>query len=526
VVIHSHGLGTDFWELGTFHCIFRHPSLRYLHVSCVVLPKSLPELRPYQRTTPLETLIFDECELEPDSVCHILQTAKALKHLTLGENVYNNDRTRIVVPRLSRQPDRSLFALKQAAHSLETITHHDPWWRVIDDPYGHRPIPGDGMRDFHRLKFMQMEPCSFLHQCIIAQAQAPPNLETLRLSHARPRLSDPVPRFSVNVFETLPKFEPYTHLASLKTLEFTQGASAESWQARSGYICQEDRLRERHAYAYKLYQHGITLKVYLEATWREELLPPFLQGEPKPRLVSVYDSSLIGFRRHISSPNDIDGSIRSEFEVPAGPAGAVVMSHIFATISAHLPAGYQAGDVSIFTKDSAPTAPSAPPPPPTNQEPPETDQLNMPDIQRIRNEVTRRLNKVWMDMDKEDKEEDDRILEEDQRAMEMTALDFGDEPWGTADFDDPDDLDDIDDEFVEEWADMLEQEEDEDDDNDEDEDEDDLDDDDDDEDDLDDLDEDFLQHILEEEVAVDGDGPGAADVAMGGAAVEGSGEVV
>jgi hypothetical protein len=468
VVIHSHGASTDFWELGSFHCLFRHPSLRYLHVSCFVLPADLPELESYTRSTPLTTLIFDECELEPKSVGCILRTPKSLKHLTLGENVYNNNVSRSVAARLSRAPEASLEALKEVAHSLETLTHHDPFWRILDDPYRHRPIKGAGMRAFHHLTFMDIDPCSFLHQVILSHAQAPPNLRTLRLSHARAKLGDATSQFPVNVFETLPKSEAYTYLASLKTLEFAQAASAESWQARSAYICQEDRLRERHAYAFKLYKHGIDMKMYLEATWREGLQPPYLQGEPKPRLVSVYDSTLVGFRRHISQPNELDTSVRPETEMIANPFLALFDQLIPAHLESITPSTGPPPHTSPVTSEAPPA------PPPTNEEPPETDQLNMPDIQRIRNELTRRLNKVWMDMDDEDKDDDDDAISED--AMELAYVD---------------DLDDLDEDFLEEWVDMLEQEEDDDDDEEGDMDEDDM---------------EFLQGVLEEEVEVGGAG--------------------
>ena len=38
LTIHSHGVKEDFWDIGAFDCIFRHPKLRYLHLSCVSFP--------------------------------------------------------------------------------------------------------------------------------------------------------------------------------------------------------------------------------------------------------------------------------------------------------------------------------------------------------------------------------------------------------------------------------------------------------------------------------------------------------
>src|SRR5690242_17343947 len=101
LTIHSHGAHADFWDLDGFHCLFRHPSLRYLHVSCVTFPKTLDVLEPHARTTPLTTLVFDECNLEPKSLQQLLGTPLKLKHLTLGENVFNVNRAVSLSPRLS-----------------------------------------------------------------------------------------------------------------------------------------------------------------------------------------------------------------------------------------------------------------------------------------------------------------------------------------------------------------------------------------------------------------------------------------
>ncbi|KAF2685441.1 hypothetical protein K458DRAFT_301222 [Lentithecium fluviatile CBS 122367] len=420
LVIHSHGTSSALWALDGFHCLFRHPSLRYLHASCFVLPADLPVLEPYAKSTPLTTLVFDECDLNPTSVGRILRTPKALRHLTLGENVYNIEIAGIVAPRLSRAPEASLEALKEVAHSLETLTHHDPFWKVLDDSYGHRPIKGDGMRDYHLLKFMDIDPCSFLHQILLCYTQAPPNLKKLRLHHERTRTMDFTARQPLNVFEELPTFQPYTYLSSLKTLEFVQAASSEAWIASPGHICEGERLRERHAYAYKLHKHGIALKMYLQATWRRGLMPPYLHGEPEPELVSVYDSTRIGFRRHITPPEDI-----SSFVVR--PNDLLALDELYRSLgTGHLP------------MLGLPTTCSHTPPPThaNDEEAPETDQLNDADIQHIRNELTRRLNRVWMRMAKADTNE--RELPDFVLANEDEEID---------------DSDDLDGEFMEEWFD-------------------------------------------------------------------------
>ncbi|KAF1967412.1 hypothetical protein BU23DRAFT_424810, partial [Bimuria novae-zelandiae CBS 107.79] len=301
LTIHTHGVSDDFWNLGGYHCLFRHPALRYLHVSCLALPSDLPELEPYAKSTPLTELIFDECEIERQSLGRILATPKRLKRLTLGENVYNINEGRGANPRLTRAPEASLAALKHAAHSLESLTHYDPSWRLNVDTRKHSPIPGDGMRDFHSLTSLRVDACSFLHRCIVlSHAQAPPNLATLQIRHPRQRLTPFGLSGASNLedfFERLPPYDPYTYLPSLKTLDFVQGASLEDYGDTVATICEEEALRERHAIGFKLRQYGINLRVTLEATWKGGLIPPVLHGEPPPELLCLYDAEVVGFNR-------------------------------------------------------------------------------------------------------------------------------------------------------------------------------------------------------------------------------------
>ncbi|KAF2646892.1 hypothetical protein P280DRAFT_441370 [Massarina eburnea CBS 473.64] len=298
LTIHSHGPSSDFWVLDGFHCLFRHPTLRSLHASCFKLPTDIPELEPYARSTALETLVFDECFLMPKSLGRILKTPKNLKHLTLGEVVYNDRRTMFPQPRLTERPEASVEALSAVAHSLETLTHLDPMWKRSNGAvYKQHHIDGPGLRDFHHLTFLDVDPCSFLHQFALSSVQAPPHLETFRIHHALH--SDHHDHSFFDLFEELPNFEPYTALSELKTLEFAQAGSLDTEVARTDHICQEDALRERHEYAYKLSKHGINLKIFLQATFQISLVPPYLHNEPAPSLVCVYDAAKLGFRRHV-----------------------------------------------------------------------------------------------------------------------------------------------------------------------------------------------------------------------------------
>ena len=301
LTIHSHGVETDFWDLGSFHCLFRHPSLRHIHISCVSFTESIPALHSHIGKTPLTSLVFDECELSPASLRDILRTPTKLKHLTLGENVWNTRRSRHIQPRLTKDASGALDALSAVAHSLESLTHFDPTWKLAIDSYKASRMSriGDGMRNFHSLKYLECELTSFLHQAIIMNHEtAPPNLQTLRLRRHW--------YVSVDFFDRPPEVETYLALPSLSTLELMQSSHCWLELSQPEYICEEQRVRSRHAYAYKLYKAGINLKVLIEMHRDDRIIPPYLYGEALPIVECLYDAQDTGFHRHIINELHID----------------------------------------------------------------------------------------------------------------------------------------------------------------------------------------------------------------------------
>ncbi|KAI2476642.1 hypothetical protein Ptr902_11989 [Pyrenophora tritici-repentis] len=294
LTIHSHGRDTDFWDLDGYHCLFRHPSLRHLHVSCIAFPGTeIPELASYVNKTPLTSLVFDECVLDPQSLLSILQTPAQLKSLTLGENVYNTNRSKDN-PMLSKYPVESLRALSAVAHSLETLVHLDPGSRIDSSSHVMSSIrtPGDGMRDFHSLKYMECDTQSFLHKAIIMNRDlAPPKLETLRV---RRHWDSPA-----NLWDEPPNLDHYAALPSISTLELMQSSFILLRLSTEDYICEAERLRNRHAKAYKLSKAGINLKMLIELHKTRSLIPPYLHNEQVPLVQCLYNASAVGFHRHI-----------------------------------------------------------------------------------------------------------------------------------------------------------------------------------------------------------------------------------
>lgn len=361
LTIHSHGAHADFWTLDGFHCLFRHPSLRYLHVSCVTFPDTLEVLEPHQRTTPLTTLIFDECNVEPRSLQHILSTPEKLKHLTIGENVFNINRSVQCSPKLSPNPVAALEALAPVAHSLETLTHLDSKWRLNPDKHLilRKRAPGEGMRGFHSLKTMECDTDSFLHEAIVMNHDlCPPNLDTLIVRRHW--------YVAENFFDYLPDIEIYTALPSLNTLELRQSAASLNSLATEDYICEPDRLRNRHAYGYKLFKSDINFKVSIEMGRGSSLIPPYLHGEPVPEVRCIYDASRVGFRRHINNEPENASNPGSASDVLSGP-------------DAHPETAPNATSLTEFSS-------------PSNL--PETDQLGDADVQQITGETRRALAKM------------------------------------------------------------------------------------------------------------------------------------
>lgn len=377
LTIHSHGANSDFWELNGFHCLFRHPNLQYLHVSCVAFPQDLPELEDHIKKTPLTTLIFDECDLEPGSLRAILGTPAKLKHLTLGENVWNVTRSKRIEPKLSKDASASLKALDAAAHSLETLSHTDPGWRLDSEPHGARRSrpPGQGMRNFHTLRSIQCETSSFLHQAIIMNHEmAPPNLDTLRLYRHWTVSSD--------FFDYHPEVETYLALPSLKTLELVQSTPLFDELSRPAYICDSERMQNRHAYAFKLYKAGINLKVFVELHKGTNLIPPYLFDEPIPLQHCVYDASDVGFRRHIKIfDKDLAKASSAEDSQHACSVADFIVNRDDEWMGDYARPSIESQWGQYFVQT-------------TTGEPPETDQLGEIDIDVLRSSMRRALEEV------------------------------------------------------------------------------------------------------------------------------------
>lgn len=257
-------------NLRGFYCLLRHPSLRFLHLVAVRLPSDLPELEPsFVETTPLTTLIFDQCELKVDSLSRILSAPKNLKHLTLSE----------VSDVLSLDPQATMKSLMPIAKSLETLTHFHRAFLDIANPQGDlSPIKlnSSSMREFLHLKFIDIDYCSLFRGIVSNPAIAPPKLETIRL---RDR--------NVFMLDQHHDLTPYTCLPSVRLLEFIQHSSInhpDFVDILADDICEPGRVEGYHSWSSKLSESGINMKLYVVMEiWEHSKYP-----------VIVYDSAETG----------------------------------------------------------------------------------------------------------------------------------------------------------------------------------------------------------------------------------------
>jgi hypothetical protein len=223
---------------------------------------------------------------------------------------------------------------------------------------------------------MECDTDSFLHAAVVMNRDlCPPNLETLIVRR----------HFYVaeNFFDYLPDVGIYTVLPSLNTLELKQSAAALNVLSTSEYICQPDRLRSRHAYAYKLFKCNLNFKVSIELGRGSSLIPPYLHGEPVPEVRCLYDASRIGFQRHINKEPIVYN------DPEHGEMHVLTLSH---------PSGRESPNARLLK--SVPCPPeddkplSAAADADADADVPETDQLSDADVQTIMGETRRALDQM------------------------------------------------------------------------------------------------------------------------------------
>lgn len=282
-------------------------------MSCAEISGSFPRLQAHKGTSPLKTLILDECNIYAGGLSAILATPKALKELTLGENVDNVDPPSVTLGSTMISITGAIEALSLTAHSLEKLTHlnrdHRRFVGIADFLPSQRPLlPGPGFKAFDALKYVECDKYSFVHRYITQDpAFAPPNLEVYRLrSH----------KYEQEIIESMqhpPDFYPFARLQNLKCIEVLKPVRVDSILEICNKIWRPDRARSLHAWAYKLWKHGITTKLIIQAHL-DSPFPPYLFGERTPVVFQVYDSDVIGFVRPVTDDMQVDGDEDDDFD--------------------------------------------------------------------------------------------------------------------------------------------------------------------------------------------------------------------
>jgi hypothetical protein len=191
-----------------------------------------------------------------------------------------------------------------------------------------------------------------------------------------------------------------------------QGATSAMSITKALHITEDEALRARHKVGYRLFKHGINLKVTLEATWRTGLIPPFLHGEPLPEQVCVYDAEEVGFRRTWAAAYEAEQrACDTEYAETAA---------------------WLRGRDTPDDEDYVDGQPSPPVPDKSTEstELPETDQLTDSDIYCWRSNVARSLRELWARMRKADPDEQQRFpveIDSDEDDMWDDMLDEDDE---------------------------------------------------------------------------------------------------
>jgi hypothetical protein len=248
--------------------------------------------------TNLETLVFEECNIEAGALKLILSRPKALKRLTLGERIHHFHSS--PPGYLIDHGPQFAAALAEQANSLEYFkqTQHGPRpIYLLPTESRHLYVLSDSLPEMPMLKEFDVPYGSPL--CAIA-TKLPPRLQKVRLHHT--------PRFAYEVqallLRILPRELRILENKSVKHLEMVlyeartnREDTQEEWLAQ--LLSQEDD-SGRYPWAAegnrdsiwalgrKLSQHGIRLTV----NWIRSagFIPPFMHGEILPTEFKIYDS--------------------------------------------------------------------------------------------------------------------------------------------------------------------------------------------------------------------------------------------
>ncbi|KAF2186160.1 hypothetical protein K469DRAFT_706820 [Zopfia rhizophila CBS 207.26] len=178
LTLHGHGHGDNKFTFGRNAVIFLHPSLRNLTISCSnfaadITPDDIPQ--EMQKSTPLTSLTFIECNVSVELLDIVLGFPRALKELSIGERLFAFPGC-FPKTTLGVEQSRFLRALSKQGDSLELLRHIGGYSRLWP------PSPADypnfrSLKNLRRLELgFESTLRHYLHVC-----NAPESLKSLKM---------------------------------------------------------------------------------------------------------------------------------------------------------------------------------------------------------------------------------------------------------------------------------------------------------------------------------------------------------
>lgn len=304
---------TSLYSLPKYASIFLHPTLKSLTLSCACtdFPELLfPRQRQYERSTALEYLHLEECDIDPRTLELLLKFPKALKSLKLSEGTrydegFGSRRVRMhgnVLPGvLSNALTRSV------GDTLETLSL-SLGYRINSAAAMNFPSRALDLRQMTRLSDLSLSWLSLTLVCPRpfcdhqTYRRLPSTLETLRVFG--------IPLIALRGGPLVPlnsciyKQKTAHGLPNLKTIVYTYEYQTPIGRTARGLIerpradlvsqvisaCKESvqRVHNRRCPLYKKY--GVRVIVEMEAT-PPGFIPPYLHNEEHPITLPFWDSN-------------------------------------------------------------------------------------------------------------------------------------------------------------------------------------------------------------------------------------------
>jgi hypothetical protein len=299
VTLHSHGVGSRYYNLGRLGLLFLHPSLRNIHLSCAEIGDDLDFLRAYSRSTPLASLVLEECGVTAAGLSHILSAPRALQHLTIGESAHHSHGSKSGP--IGEQPIQLFAALALQKHSLRFLKHtfHDSI--EGNDEGNGRPIrfaDTPGLFHFEALTHIEISTNSFFKSALEAHL-GPRDLKSIRLLFSGSILDNP--ETAIDTYALI----WYKHL---QNLDLVHSATAENLRA-SG-IWNNGHSEAMYKFARHLKSRNINLQLYFEVLGT--CFPPYLYGETVPRPSLAFSSEWYNFGSSLEDGDKKDGEMSKD----------------------------------------------------------------------------------------------------------------------------------------------------------------------------------------------------------------------